>query len=795
MKSFLFVVAAALLAVQASRAGGVALEGELRKWHKITLRCTGPETSETSVPNPFTDYRLDVTFSHPASGRVYRVPGYFAADGDAANTGATAGNVWLVHFSPDATGTWNYTVSFRGGEGIAVSGDPAAGDSAGGSDGAMGSFEVEATDKTGRDLRGKGRLQYVGRHHLRFAETGEFYLKCGTDSPENLLAYADFDDTPNAGNRRKTWSAHLQDYDEAEAAEYTWSGSGGEPRGRGLLGAVHYISSEGLNGISFLSFSLDGDDDNVFPHLINSEETFGTSGADTRWDAGKVHHTRFDVSKLAQWEKVFSYATMKGLFLHFKTQETENDQKMDGGDLGLERRVYYRELVARFSHHLAVEWNLGEENSNTDEQRRAFAQWFNDNDPYRHLVVMHTYGTSQNGYIALLGGGSKLSGASLQPDDDAVFSRVFPESKRWVDESTSKGRPWVVACDEPGLSSEGLRPDSDAGSNHHFARLNALWGNVMAGGGGVAWYFGSGYSHSDMTCQDFRSRHSFWPDCRIMLDFWMNRGIPFHEMVNDDSLVDDPDSHCLHAVGEQYVVHLKGGGSTSLDLTEVAGTFEVLWYDPRIGGNFQQGTVTTLAGGTDASIGSPPSDQTEDWLALVRQVTANTPPVFGGLSLSTKHQTPATISVPKLLFAVSDNEGDPVDVTSAGPASASGGAVTLGAGSLVYTPPAGFSGTDSFFVTVSDASGASTSGMVSVVVGPSHGGGGPGLNPPQLVAEGGTMVVSFHAIPGFQYSIQRSVDLSLWETIYTGTADSTGRLEFVDANPPEPQAYYRLDTP
>ena len=77
---------------------------------------------------------------------------------------------------------------------------------------------------------------------------------------------------------------------------------------------------------------------------------------------------RIDVSKTAQWELVFEHADTMGMFLHFKTQEQENDQLLDGGKLGLQRRLYYRELVARFGHHLALNWNLGEENTNTDKE-------------------------------------------------------------------------------------------------------------------------------------------------------------------------------------------------------------------------------------------------------------------------------------------------------------------------------------------------------------------------------------------------------------------------------------------
>ena len=51
-----------------------------------------------------------------------------------------------------------------------------------------------------------------GKRYQRFAETGEYFLKVGADAPENLFAYEDFDATPNVGNRRKTWTPHLKDY-------------------------------------------------------------------------------------------------------------------------------------------------------------------------------------------------------------------------------------------------------------------------------------------------------------------------------------------------------------------------------------------------------------------------------------------------------------------------------------------------------------------------------------------------------------------------------------------------------
>ncbi|MEO7599274.1 MAG: DUF5060 domain-containing protein, partial [Opitutus sp.] len=67
----------------------VTVAGELHPWHKVTLNLAGPFAAETDTsPNPFTDYRCDVTFTHESGSPSYTVPGYFAADGDAANSSA-----------------------------------------------------------------------------------------------------------------------------------------------------------------------------------------------------------------------------------------------------------------------------------------------------------------------------------------------------------------------------------------------------------------------------------------------------------------------------------------------------------------------------------------------------------------------------------------------------------------------------------------------------------------------------------------------------------------------------------
>src|SRR4029079_5012026 len=90
-------------------------------------------------------------------------------------------------------------------------------------------------------------------------------------------------------------------------------------------------------------------------------------------------------------------------------------ESLDGGDLGPERKLYLRELIARFGYSLALNWNLGEENTQTTAQQRAMAQYIQQTDPCHPHIAVHTSPAWQNRvYPRLLGSQSPLTGASLQ---------------------------------------------------------------------------------------------------------------------------------------------------------------------------------------------------------------------------------------------------------------------------------------------------------------------------------------------------------------------------------------------
>ncbi|WP_372794501.1 DUF5060 domain-containing protein [Pontiella sp.] len=593
--------------------GHVEISGELKQWHKVTLTLDGPYAHELDQdPNPFVDREFNVVFEHESGAPKYKVPGYFAAEGYAGESSARAGTKWRAHLSPDKTGRWTYTIDFKG--------VPC--------DGKTGAFTIVPSDKGGRDFRGKGRLQTTDTRYLRFAGSGEYFLKAGADAPETLLAFADFDDTVAHNPKKgplKTFEAHSGDW---KPGDPTWRGG----KGKGLIGAVNYLAGKGVNAFSFLTYNAGGDGDNVWPHVSRDD---------------KLH---FDCSRLDQWGIVFDHATANGMYLHFKLQETENDDlrgkneqgklnALDDGKFGVERRIYLREMIARFGHNLALKWNLGEENTQTMEELEAMINYIRATDPYGHNIVLHTYPDQQDKvYSWFVGRKDMLSGVSIQNSDVA---KTHVDTLKWVTRSEAAGHPWVTAFDEAGNAGTGTPPDPDwpgmAEATEKIAkagkkvklptiddiRSDVLWGNLMAGGAGVEYYFGYQLPENDLKAENWRSRDKTWTYSAIALDFFRTSGVPFWEMTPADERVGNPDHthvrYCLAKPGEVYLIYTRKAAGTALDLSGVSGDFTVQWFNPRTGGALQPGSVKQVAGGGSVDLGTPPADPAEDWVILVRK--------------------------------------------------------------------------------------------------------------------------------------------------------------------------------
>ncbi len=611
--------------------GSVLLSGTAMQWHNVTLTLSGPFAHERDQdPNPFLDFRFTVTWTHESGNVRHEVPGYFAADGGAAETSGEAGTQWRAHFAPNRPGRWRYRVAFLQGPGAAV--DESSGEPLADWHDRRGEIEVQPTDKVGRDLRAHGCLEYVGTRYLRFAGSGAYFLKAGPDAPETLLAYGDFDGTKPGRNATRrageaapskglhAYQPHVQDW---RPGDPSWR----QGRGKGLIGAINYLAEKGVNSISFLPYNAGGDGDNVWPFAMRHD---------------KRH---YDCSKLDQWAIVFQHASQQGMHLHFKLQENEMDdnraghdgkladvpESLDGGLLGVERKLYCRELIARYGHHLAITWNVGEENTQSTSEQQAMIRYLSETDPYPHHIVVHTFPDQQDQvYRPLLGTQSLLTGVSLQNS----WSSAHRLTWKWISQSARAGRPWVVTNDEQNPASHGVPPDPGYQGHDGIAwqggkpydlndiRKLCLWGTLLAGGGGVEYYFGYDLPQNDLVCEDFRSRDRSWDYCRIALEFFRTQGVPFWEMENADALVENPDhdnSRYCFAKQDLLLVYLPDGGTSELDLTAREGEYTVRWFNPRTGGSLQSGSIETVTAGRKVELGTAPADVEQDWLIVVRK--------------------------------------------------------------------------------------------------------------------------------------------------------------------------------
>lgn len=561
-----------------------SVSGSLTKWSPVTIDFRGPLASASSnEPNPFLDYRLQVVFTGP-SGVQYDVPGYFDGDG----LGGLNGDTWRVKFSPDEAGTWTYQASFRSGEQVAVALQSDAGEATA-FDGAKGLFEVAPQPENASGFYHWGRLEYVGGFYLKFRD-GNYWLKGGTDSPEDFLAYNGFVNTPRRPHRYDTHIADWQDGDP------DW----GDGHGKGIIGALNYLASMQVNSIYFLSMNIGGDGKNVWPFL-------GDPDAGGSPDNDNVH---YDLAKLHQWGIVFDHAQCKGLMLHFVLNEAEepNKRELDDGALGVERKLYYRELIARFGHFPALQWNLCEEYNLgfklDPEMVKSFAQYIRDVDPYDHPVTVHHAGKWQQAWGPFLGD-DRFQVTSFQVNELDVV-------EAWRQQSRDAGFPQVIGMDE-------FFPDKTHPDNIERHRKEYLW-PIYFSGGNVEFIL-----DDLLKTEDFRRYEALWQYMAIARAF-METHLPFWEMEpRDDLLTGESEftgennvvqGQVFAKEGDIYVVYLPVAKTTGeLDLTNAAGTFDAQWFDPRAG-SFR-GEVTTVPGGAPHALGNPPDASDQDWIFLL----------------------------------------------------------------------------------------------------------------------------------------------------------------------------------
>ena len=195
--------------------------------------------------------------------------------------------------------------------------------------GVTGRFNVLPSDKHGRDNRRRGTLRYVGERYARFAGTGEYFIQTGAQSPENFLAYYEFDGTADHGGADNRlidglhrYEPHVRDW---RPGDPTWRGG----KGKGIIGALNYLASEGMNTFYSLTMNVGGDGREIYPWTSYDERAATTSRSSLSGRSCSPTWTRSACSSCSSPKR-----------------RRTSSSSASSPPL---RKLYYRELIARFA--------------------------------------------------------------------------------------------------------------------------------------------------------------------------------------------------------------------------------------------------------------------------------------------------------------------------------------------------------------------------------------------------------------------------------------------------------------
>jgi hypothetical protein len=636
---------------------------------KITLGFEGPFASETGTTqrrseyyrpsSTFADYRLDVLFTttidmtdkqQPGQPVSYNIPGFYSGVGDSANTNMSSGSVWLCHFRPPVPGIYNWTASFV--KGMNVAQNLGTGDSAKYMDGVSGTFVVASStiaagDTSTADIDMGGiatsndltltsktdRLlvhqQASGRNVYQFANSDKKFIKVGMGSHLiNVLAKCSHQDGIISGNVSSIDAKAASHYD-SYYIEGNPTFAGGQ--GKCSIGAVNYIANQTINTITISTLDVD---DDVHPFVSD----IFIDGGDVE-TATAMRYMFYDVSRLAQWDIILDWVESKGLAINMLLYSQNDDDDEDylydpydakNGALYDTRRLYYREMIARFSHHTKITWIIRGMNAKDVTER---SKYIRSVDPYQNPILV---GISVDDMATSLQRIPTINGVSVSFPTYMKDIRSFTNDDK-ISSSISNLISATVGLTSKAIIEYVTMVDTTVHKDTDSIRQQLIWTTVMGSGIGLSGGFSFNFVDIDGERDNTKLISVSLDQLRIATsEFWLNAtSISYWDMRNSNTRV-SAGSFCLSERGGNIFVVYKKLGESTINLVldpKLDVDYSILWYDPRIGGKLLPGSVPEVAlsnssildtagtVSTIVSLGKPPSKTTEDWIAVVQCTT------------------------------------------------------------------------------------------------------------------------------------------------------------------------------
>ena len=272
---------------------------------------------------------------------------------------------------------------------------------------------------------------------------------------------------------------------------------------------------------------------------------------------------------------------------------------------------FARYITARYGAYNVI-WGVSgeyEEATTGASGIRTNGNFIKSVDPYKHLLTTHTTNTTTDDF----GANPTTTNAWIDFHGQQYWeSNLATVNSRIIsDRSATFGSKPVVDL-EFGYESE---PTTGWSGSSDLVR-NVMWSIMIGGGFGTYGEHQIGWDKdpsmnwtTDLTrpaAEDVQHLHNFFD------------AIPWWDMSPQNSLLSGGTGFLLQKSGQEYAVYLPSGGTITVNLSGVSGTFNVSWFDPRNGG-FTAGSPATVVGGASRSFTAPAGSN--DWVLRLSQTT------------------------------------------------------------------------------------------------------------------------------------------------------------------------------
>ena len=290
--------------------------------------------------------------------------------------------------------------------------------------------------------------------------------------------------------------------------------------------------------------------------------------------------SNFDYSHLntAYWDhfdRVMDYLRENGMvaYLYFKVYNKLVDWPEKGS---IEDELYFSYIVSRYQAYPNVVWSFSKESYYEPDHDyiSKMLRLIDSKDAYQRLITTHD-DNGQGIDFAFDGDyGDVLDFYTDQTQHD-IYNNSFEDYSR---------KEWPITNMEPGYQggNDGTNTYGGPVRNSSPEGLLKRIYNVYMAGAYAAYYYT--WHAWDVVRTDETPKNLVY--YKYLSDFFNET--KWYELAPSDELVTGSGNHCLSKAGEEYIVYLGNGGSTTLTVESTENRFRGTWMNTLTGEKIEQ---------------------------------------------------------------------------------------------------------------------------------------------------------------------------------------------------------------